>query len=150
MQDSARLTICGEPSRPSLRNHAAGCSYPCRRIRSNTPPPALASWSNQVPLLMSIARDPRLPYRIPDPVRGRDLVRNLMERQHALIAHEQALAAGMTDGQVRRRLRMRHWLPARPGVYAAAGAPATFQQAVLAAILSIGGSAVASHGSAAA
>jgi len=73
-----------------------------------------------------------------------------MERQHGLVAHRQARAAGMSEGQIRRRLRTRQWLPARPGVYAAAGCPPSYEQAVLAAILSVGGSVIASHEAAAA
>jgi very-short-patch-repair endonuclease len=74
-----------------------------------------------------------------------EMVQKLMERQYGLIAHEQAVAAGFSDGQTRRRLRSRQWLPVRPGVYAAAGCPPSYEQAVLAVILAIGGSALASH-----
>jgi len=77
-----------------------------------------------------------------------EVVQKLMERQYGLITNGQAVAAGFSDGQIRRRVRSRQWLPARPGVYAAAGCPRTYEQAVLAVILSIG-SALASHESAA-
>jgi very-short-patch-repair endonuclease len=77
-----------------------------------------------------------------------EVVQKLMERQYGLIAHHQAVTAGFSHGQIRRRLRSRQWLPARPGVYAAAGCPPSYEQAVLAVILSIG-TALASHEAAA-
>ncbi len=77
-----------------------------------------------------------------------EVVQKLMERQHGLVAHRQAVAAGLSNAPIRRRVRSRQWLPARPGVYVAGGCPPSYEQAVFAVVLSVG-SAVASHESAA-
>jgi very-short-patch-repair endonuclease len=71
-------------------------------------------------------------------------------RQHALITLEQLRVAGITDDQVESRLSSGRLLRIRPRVYTVPGAPPTFEQAVLAAALTVGSDAVASHASAAA
>jgi len=69
-------------------------------------------------------------------------------RQHAVIAHHQAVAAGLSPGAVWRRARSGLWLEAGPRVYRMAGAPRTWEGRALAAVLSAG-DAVLSHRSAA-
>lgn len=70
--------------------------------------------------------------------------------QHALITLEQLRRAGVTDDQIESRLSSGRLLRIRPRVYRVPGAPPTFEQAVLAAALTVGPDAVASHASAAA
>ena len=48
-----------------------------------------------------------------------------MQHQHGLITWEQALAAGMTEKQVRRRIEAGHWVRVARGVYRHASAPNT-------------------------
>jgi hypothetical protein len=69
-------------------------------------------------------------------------------RQHAVIAHHQAVAAGLSPGAVWRRARSGLWLEAGPRVYRMAGAPRTWEGRALAAVLSAA-DAVLSHRSAA-
>jgi very-short-patch-repair endonuclease len=71
-------------------------------------------------------------------------------RQLGLITTEQALAAGITPSRVRARHRSGKWKRVRHGVFAIVGAPHTWEQSVLAAVLASGPGAVASHFSAAA
>lgn len=59
----------------------------------------------------------------------------IARRQHGLITLDQALAAGLTIDQVRRRHRSGEWSVARPGVYAISGAPPTWMQTVAAVAL---------------
>jgi very-short-patch-repair endonuclease len=70
-------------------------------------------------------------------------------RQHALITSDQALAAGLSPSQIRRRLRSGEWVVARPRVYALGGAPPTWTQAVAAVALSAQPGAWISHRTAA-
>ena len=56
----------------------------------------------------------------------------IARRQHALVTHDQALAAGLSPSQIRRRSRSGEWRVARPGVYAVDGAPPTWLQSVAA------------------
>ncbi|MGH9266406.1 MAG: type IV toxin-antitoxin system AbiEi family antitoxin domain-containing protein, partial [Acidimicrobiales bacterium] len=65
--------------------------------------------------------------------------------QHSLITLDQALKAGLSVGQVRQRVRSGEWSVARPRVYAVAGAPATWVQAVAAAAFSLQPRAWLSH-----
>ncbi len=65
--------------------------------------------------------------------------------QHGLVTLVQARGAGVTEGQIRRRLRTDEWRRVRPGVFAVAGAPETFEQRVLGAVFAVGPGAVASH-----
>lgn len=74
----------------------------------------------------------------------------IARRQHALITHDQALAAGLSHSQIRRRNRSGEWSVARPRVYAVNGAPATWLQSVTAVALSAQPGVWISHGTAAA
>ena len=74
----------------------------------------------------------------------------IARRQHALVTHEQALAAGLSHSQIRRRNRSGEWSVARPHVYAVHGAPPTWLQAVAAVALSAQPGAWISHHTAAA
>jgi very-short-patch-repair endonuclease len=69
--------------------------------------------------------------------------------QHALITLDQARSAGLSLGQVRHRTSTGEWLVVRPRVYAVAGVPPTWAQAVAAAALSLQPAAWASHTTAA-
>ena len=71
-----------------------------------------------------------------------------MREQHGLISRDQALEAGMTDGQVAWRLKTGRWVRAGKGVYRNAASASTPLSRLLAACLASGG--VASHRSAAA
>ena len=71
-----------------------------------------------------------------------------MRQQHGLISRKQALAVGMTDSQIKERLRNRRWAPAARGVYRHAVWPVTPLSRLLAGCLA--GDALASHRSAAA
>lgn len=68
--------------------------------------------------------------------------------QHGLIALDQALGAGLGAGQIRHRVRSGEWVVVRPRVYAVAGAPPTWAQAMAAATLSLQPYAWLSHGTA--
>ena len=68
--------------------------------------------------------------------------------QHSLITFDQALKAGLTTGQVRQKVRSGEWRMSRPRVYAVAGAPATWAQAVAATAFSLQPGAWVSHHSA--
>ena len=71
-----------------------------------------------------------------------------MRRQHGLITRQQALAAGMTDGQLSRRIASGYWVRATRGVYRHKSAKNTRIARLLGACLAHG--ALASHRSAAA
>ena len=75
-------------------------------------------------------------------------VRSLMQEQHGLISRSQARAEGLTDDQIRRRLRTGEWVCAARGVYRHAVCPETPLSRLLAGCLACDG--VASHRSAAA
>jgi putative AbiEi antitoxin of type IV toxin-antitoxin system len=74
----------------------------------------------------------------------------IARRQHALITHDQALAAGLSRTQIRRRCRSGEWTAARPGVYAVTGAPPTQLQSIAAVVLCAQPRAWISHQTAAA
>ena len=69
-------------------------------------------------------------------------------RQHGLVTFDQARAAGFTRHQILNRVQTGRWSRARVGVLAVNGAPATWEQAALAAALASGPEAVASHSTA--
>jgi hypothetical protein len=71
-------------------------------------------------------------------------------RQLGLITLDQLLATGLSLPQVHRRVAAGIIIPFRRGVYRLAGAPQTWEQAVLAAALAAGRGAVISHATAAA
>ena len=73
----------------------------------------------------------------------------IARRQHGLITHDQALAAGLTPSQIRRRNRSCEWTVVRPGVYAMGGSPPTWLQAVAAVALCAQPGALISHHTAA-
>src|SRR5918994_670753 len=66
-------------------------------------------------------------------------------RQHGLVSKAQALRCGLSAGQIRRRLQAGVWLMVRPRVYAVAGMPPTWEQAVCAVLLACADDVVASH-----
>src|SRR5581483_6695453 len=69
-------------------------------------------------------------------------------RQLGLVTVDQAISAGLTYEEIRGLCQRGIWRAEREGVYAPAGAPPSGDRAVLAAVLSAGGSAWASHGTA--
>lgn len=73
----------------------------------------------------------------------------LAASQYALLTRAQALAAGLTQGQVRARLDSGRWARMHRNVYRICGAPVTELQLLLAAVLAAGAGAVASHRAAA-
>lgn len=73
----------------------------------------------------------------------------IARNQHALITHDQALAAGLSHWQVRRRVRSGEWAVIRPRVYVSGGAPPTWLQSVAAVALSAGAGAWISNETAA-
>ena len=79
-----------------------------------------------------------------------DPIEALAERQHGLIGREQALAYGVTRGQISTRVRSGRWAPAARGVYRVRGSVPTWEQRLMAAVLATGASAVAARRSAAA
>ncbi len=81
------------------------------------------------------------------PVMTADIAKlnRITRRQRALITRPQALEAGLTDPQITVFLRRGLLVEIRPNVYAIAGAPPTWEQAVLAAVLSAGSGVYASH-----
>jgi hypothetical protein len=70
---------------------------------------------------------------------------DIAESQHGLVTLRQAVTAGITEDQVEGRVRAGKWRRVRRGVFAMAGAPKTWEQGVLAAVLRAGPGAVASH-----
>lgn len=70
-------------------------------------------------------------------------------RQHALVATRQAERLGISRKQVSGLAASGYLRSVHRGVYAVAGAPPTWEQALLAAVLAAGDGAVASHASAA-
>jgi hypothetical protein len=72
-------------------------------------------------------------------------VARLAARQHNLVTRVQAHRAGFTDEMIHRRLRTGRWRHVRRAVYAVGGAPPTFEQAVMSAVLAAGETAAASH-----
>jgi Transcriptional regulator, AbiEi antitoxin len=59
----------------------------------------------------------------------------IARRQRGLITRAEALAAGLTDGQITARLRTGIWILLRPDVYAVAAAPPSWEQSLLAVTL---------------
>src|SRR5205085_9280123 len=76
-------------------------------------------------------------------------IHSLAQKQHGLLTRAQALAGGLSDGDIRGRLNAGIWQRVYAGVYRVAGSRITHEQAVLAASLAPGGQALASHGTAA-
>ncbi len=78
------------------------------------------------------------------------LVSGIAARQLGLVTEEQLQELGMSITQIRWKVHRDVLCLIRPRVYRVAGAPVTWEQAVLAAVLSAGGDAVISHATAAA
>ncbi|MGH2710997.1 MAG: type IV toxin-antitoxin system AbiEi family antitoxin domain-containing protein [Actinomycetota bacterium] len=70
-------------------------------------------------------------------------------RQHGVLTRRQALAAGLSKGSIGARLESGRWRMVQPGVYSARSVPASWHQRLMAAVLSGGEAALASHRSAA-
>ena len=68
--------------------------------------------------------------------------------QHSLVTLDQALEAGLSLGQIRRKTSTGEWLVVRPRVYRLGGVAPTWAQAVAAAALSLQPRAWASHATA--
>ncbi len=73
----------------------------------------------------------------------------LAARQHNLVTRAQAHRLGITDDMIDSRLRTRRWSRMRRAVYAVGGMTPTFEQGVMAAVLTGGSTAMASHATAA-
>lgn len=72
-------------------------------------------------------------------------IARIAARQAGRFSRAQALAVGITDSSVLRRLRSGRWERVHPGVYALAGAPRTWIGDVWAAVLATGPLATATH-----
>ena len=72
-------------------------------------------------------------------------VSRLAVRRLALVTRPQALAAGMSPGQIKRRVSSGLWVRVNRGVYRLGGAPPSREQDWLAACLAAGRGAVVSH-----
>jgi very-short-patch-repair endonuclease len=70
--------------------------------------------------------------------------------QHGVFSRAQAMASGLTNDTIARRLASGTWDKLYPGVYRVAGVPVTWRQSLLAACLAWGVGAVISHRAAAA
>jgi hypothetical protein len=76
-------------------------------------------------------------------------IEDVFGRQHGLVSRSDALAAGLTQRQIRYRVASGLWIQVSPGVYRHPAHPVTPEQRILAAVLGAGRAAVASHQSAA-
>ena len=75
-------------------------------------------------------------------------IARLAAANHGVFSRTLAIRAGATPGMIRARLGSGRWVSMQRGVYRVAGAPASWEQQVLAACLACGPTAVASHTSA--
>lgn len=66
-----------------------------------------------------------------------DELQQLLSRQDGVIARRQALAAELTDNDLRRRLRRREWAVVEAGVYVTHTGPLTWRQRAWAAVLAL-------------
>jgi hypothetical protein len=73
----------------------------------------------------------------------------LAASQHGVVSSQQVRSLGATRHQVAGRVTAGHWNRVHPGVYVVGGAPRTFAQRVMAALLAAGPGAFASHRTAA-
>jgi Protein of unknown function (DUF559) len=69
----------------------------------------------------------------------------LAATQASALSRAQAHRAGLTDGMINYRRARGRWRLLHPGVYAIAGAPPTWEQALWGAVLAVGPGAVVSH-----
>ena len=74
---------------------------------------------------------------------------DLASHQHGVFDRVQATAAGLSTDAIRQRLAAGRWTQPRPGVFAIAGTPVTWEQRVMSACLHAGPSAVAARRTAA-
>jgi hypothetical protein len=81
---------------------------------------------------------------------NRDRTAIWFRRQHGLITGPQALESGCTRDRIRHRVTAGEWARVSPGVFRLRGAPSSFAQSCLAAVLTGGPAAMVSHWSAAA
>jgi very-short-patch-repair endonuclease len=72
-------------------------------------------------------------------------LQRLARRQHGVVSVRQALDLGLTRRQIEHRADVGALVALRRGVFASPGAPATWEQAAMAAVLAAGSGAVASH-----
>lgn len=79
-----------------------------------------------------------------------DRILELAARQHGVIGREQALALGMTRGEVDRRVRSGRWQACGRAAYRIPGSVPTWEQRLMAQVLATGTGAAASRRSAAA
>src|SRR5579884_860681 len=77
-------------------------------------------------------------------------IARIAEQQHGLITRRQLHAAGVDEAAVRHRVASGRIVRVRQHVFRVPGAPATREQAILAAVLAFGPGAVVSHTTAAA
>lgn len=75
-----------------------------------------------------------------------DPLDELAQRQYGLVSHKQARAAGLSPDAIRNLHEHGAWQSIRRGVSVMRGAPRSWEQSVLAAILAAGDNAWASHG----
>jgi hypothetical protein len=66
-------------------------------------------------------------------------------RQYGLVTNDEAIGTGLTEHQLRHRRRSGRWLAPRRGVNSIVGVPPSWEQQVLASVLTSGPSALASH-----
>ncbi len=79
----------------------------------------------------------------------RNELRELTARQHALVTRRQLDEAGLSDAAIRHLIDSERLEVCHPGVYRLVGTPATWEQKMLAACLSMGDRAASSHRAAA-
>jgi very-short-patch-repair endonuclease len=72
-------------------------------------------------------------------------IARLANRQAGTFGRAQALAVGMTDSSIHRRVRSGRWLVLYPGVYVLAGVPPTWHTEIWAALLAAGSMATVTH-----
>jgi hypothetical protein len=72
-------------------------------------------------------------------------IARLATRQAGTFSRAQALAVGMTDSSMLRRIRSQRWIVVHPGVYLLAGVPASWHTEVWAALLAAGPLATVTH-----
>src|SRR5690242_11424905 len=76
-------------------------------------------------------------------------IEDITVTQHGLVTRDQLRGLGLSEGQIKRILRSGRLRKIRRAVYGVAGSPDSWDRGLLAAILSAGDDAVASHASAA-
>ena len=77
-----------------------------------------------------------------------ELIAGIAATQHGVFARAQARATGMTRSTIAYRLKSGRWHAITPRIYRLAGTPTTERSVLMATVLSAGGDAVATAGSA--